>query len=105
VPYLQEYEKSQNIQEGVSVRKLKKQLGEILNADAGIYKTQSGLKRAKTMIKDLQTQVAHVKTSGGKGYTQLLELQNAITTAQLVVEASLNRTQSLGAHAIGADDE
>lgn len=101
----QAYEKSKSIQEGVSVRKLKKQLGEILNQDVGIYKTQSGLKRAKTMIKDLQTQVAHVKTGDGKGYTQLLELQNAITTAQLVVEASLNRTQSLGAHAIGANDE
>lgn len=91
--------------DGISAKKLKKQLGEILNSDSGVFKTQEGLLRAKAMIKDIQNKTQHIKTGGGRGFSKFLELQNALTVANLVVEASINRDESLGAHSIGESYE
>ncbi len=74
---------------------LKRMLKKAMWQNAGIIRTGAGLKNALRVIEDIKLISRNSRVCSNKeGY----ELRNLITTAELIVEAALNRENSIGAH-------
>lgn len=79
------------IETGILRRMLKKTMWE----NAGIIRTKTGLSNALRVIDDIELIMRHKRVfSDREGY----ELRNSIIASKLIVEAALNRENSIGAH-------
>ncbi|WP_082357908.1 L-aspartate oxidase [Arthrobacter alpinus] len=76
----------------------KEALGQLMSAHAGVVRDEAGLHHAATVLAGWRSQLegrpAGVKATG----RQAAEESNLLTAAQLLVQAALHRTSSIGAH-------
>lgn len=82
---------------------LRKELWQIMDSYAYVFRTVEGLEKARTMLMELRKryQNIYVKDRGRAFNTNLrdaIEIGNMIELAQVVVEGAINRRESRGSH-------
>jgi L-aspartate oxidase len=77
-------------------------LQKLLWERAGIVRSVKGLLRCKTEIKALQRKVKGIQELTGT-QQEVLELQNLLTVASLIVEAGMARKECVGGHFLESD--
>lgn len=100
--YEKEFAQMMQHKEGKNARALKEKIGAMMFESAGVFKERQKMIEAKEFLQNLNLEGFVI--GGGKGYSKVLELRNSVCIALEVIEASLQRKESLGAHCIGGVD-
>lgn len=82
---------------------LRRELGQVLDAEVGIFRDGDGLARAAAVLDDLARRYEDVRVADtsdvfNTDWVQALELGAMLTVARGVVAAAIQRTESRGAH-------
>ncbi len=82
---------------------IRRELGAVLDAEVGIFRTAEGLARASAVLDGLAERYADVRVADtaavfNTDWTQALELGAMLTVARGAVAAAAGRTESRGAH-------
>lgn len=80
---------------GVSVKRLKEELKQLMWTHAGVIRHESGLKKA---LAHLRKDLPEVAVTSPADLIRLLEFQNMRCVAKMVCRAALERTESRGSH-------
>jgi succinate dehydrogenase/fumarate reductase flavoprotein subunit len=84
---------------GVSIKKLRKILGEILTENAGIIRNNSGLKKGILALKNIKTKdIPMLTASTPREVVKILELLNGIEIGEMIMLSALHRKESRGSH-------
>jgi fumarate reductase (CoM/CoB) subunit A len=101
----QEYKRVFSYQEGrggESVYDLRSALEETMWKNAGIVRSERGLKKALKDIGDIRARLKRVSVDGGRRYNlqqvHALELEGMLLVSEMIVRSALLRTESRGAH-------
>jgi succinate dehydrogenase/fumarate reductase flavoprotein subunit len=78
---------------------IKDKLRDIMLRSAGLWRHNEGLAEGRNALRDLaRTASSDIETDGIDQAIEACELDHMLSTAQMIVEASLFRTESRGAH-------
>jgi succinate dehydrogenase / fumarate reductase flavoprotein subunit len=88
---------------GISPIKVREQMESVMMEEVGIYRNETGLKRAMTKIAELreawnQVSVQYRGKTFNTELTDLLELRNLLDLALIMVQSAINRKESRGSH-------
>ena len=95
---LEAIEASGNKTARTGLAELKQSVRETMLRSAGLWRREDGLLEGRKSLREIADMAAELKTDGIEQSIEARELDHMLTTAQIIVEAALLRTESRGAH-------
>ena len=82
---------------------IRRELRETMDRDVYVFRTGEGLERALKKLRELRKKFAGIRVEDKGGIyntnlTEVLEIDNMLTVAEVIVTSALARTESRGAH-------